>query len=390
VRKVVDTGVNDYMPQWSPDGLQIVFFAANWPTVRQDIYRINLDGSDLRRLTDTPRVVDEDPRWSPDGRHIVFQSDRDGNFQVYCMDPDGSNQQRLTRNRAQDYWPDWWMPPQAAASDRIVFVADRDGNGEIYVMNSDGSDQQRLTRNSTWDGAPTWSPDGTQIAYYTHRTEQSWALIVMNADGSSPRPLTDGQSDPICAFGPAWSPDGQWIVFTVEPNPRPTCEMKHTEVAIIRIDGSGYTLLTENDFNDLASSWSPDGARLAFSSNRDGQEEIYTMNVDGSDQRRLTDDPATDILPAWSPDGQHIVFVSDRDGDYEIYTMDVDGANLIRLTRNPGWDYWPTWSPDGSLILFSSGADMRSLDLYVMGVDGTNIRRLTDSPGIEFEAGWQP
>ena len=101
-RRLVDTGLDDYFPDWSPDGKQIVFFAANWPTIQQDIYVVNADGSDLRRLTDTPRVVDENPQWSPDGSKIVFQTDRDGNFEIYMMDPDGSNQQNVTRNPGRD------------------------------------------------------------------------------------------------------------------------------------------------------------------------------------------------------------------------------------------------------------------------------------------------
>ncbi|HSB66931.1 MAG TPA: hypothetical protein VLD65_10150 [Anaerolineales bacterium] len=108
IRKVIDTGMNDYFPDWSPDGSQITFFGTEWPRVRQDIFTVYTDGSSLVNLTNTPQVVDEDPKWSPDGSKIIFQSDRDGNFEIYLMNTDGSQPQNLTRDTGRDYAPDWW------------------------------------------------------------------------------------------------------------------------------------------------------------------------------------------------------------------------------------------------------------------------------------------
>lgn len=401
IKKIVDTGVNDYFPDWSPDGQQLAFFAADWPTVKQDIYVVNADGSGLRKLTDTPRTVDEDPRWSPDGRQIVFQSDRSGAFDIYMMNADGSNPQPLTRNAGQNYWPDWTKGAarqpgsKAGGSGLIAFVSDRDGQPHLYVMNADGSQQQRLTRLSTAEYAPSWSPDGAQLAYYTHLTAQSWAIMVVNVDGAAePRALTEAAGDTVCSFAPLWSPDGQRIAFTVEPNPKPTCEMKHTEIAVMDADGSHVQFLTHNDANDLVVAWSPDGAQLLFVSNRDGKNEIYWMSAGGDASgtpgpRRLTGTDSTNSMPSLSPDGQHIAFVSDRDGDDEIYVMEMDGANPTRLTHRPGWDWQPTWSPDGREIVFVSKQGGNNLDIFVMQADGANIRRLTDSPGWDFEPVWQ-
>jgi Tol biopolymer transport system component len=395
VHKVVDTGLNDYSPDWSPDGARITFFAANWPSVRQDIYTVNADGSDLINITNTPQVVDEGPRWSPDGSKIIFQSDRDGNFEIYLMNADGSQAQNLTRNQGADYWPGWVVP----FSVKIAFVSDHGGNPQIYLMSDrggqvempvDSSDWQRLTSGTQDNYFPAWSPDSKQIAYYTHFSWQSWAIMVMDADGGNAHQLTPSGGETICSFGPVWSPDGQRIAFTIEPNPSPTCEMKHTEIAVINTDGSGFQILTQNDTNDLAYSWSPDGSQLVFTSNRDGKDEIYIMNADGSNQRRLTPLESTNSMPSLSPDGCTIAFVSNRDGNDEIYLLGVDGSNSTRLTNNPAADWQPAWSPDGGQIVFTSGSLSGGFDLFVINTDGTGLRRLTNTPGWQFEPAWQP
>ncbi len=107
IEKLIDTGLEDYSPDWSPDGTQIVFFAFDLPSIRQDIYVVNSDGSNLQNLNSTPQVVDESASWSPDGSQILFHTDRDGNFEVYIMNADGSQQTNLTNDRGRDYCPDW-------------------------------------------------------------------------------------------------------------------------------------------------------------------------------------------------------------------------------------------------------------------------------------------
>ena len=136
----------------------------------------------------------------------------------------------------------------------------------------------------------------------------------------------------------------------------------------------------------VASLWlatSPLHGKIVFYSNRDGNNEIYTMNSDGTNQTRLTFNKVSDIRPAWSPNGQQIVFESYRDDDQrtEIYMMDADGSNQRRLTHYPGWDADPDWSPDGSQIAFSSdrnGGPSRG-NIFVMDTDGSNVRQVTDA-----------
>jgi len=289
----------------------------------------------------------------------------------------------------------------------IAFVSTRGGNGEIYVMNASGSNPRRLTNNRVWDGYPTWSPDGTQIAYYTYRTEKDWVIQVMDADGAeqgsgNPRRLTDSGT---CDGAPYWSPDGaDEYIRRIAYSSDADCTARHREIYVMDADGGNPRNLTQDDADDVSCSWSPDSQQIVFASNRDGDNEIYVMNSDGSQVRQLTDNDAEDFMPAWSPVSSQIAFVSNRDGNDEIYVMDVGGAeqgagSVQRLTDDPAVDWFPFWSPDGAdeyirQIVFNSRRD-GNLEIYVMDVEGAaqgspNVRRLTNNPADDFNAVWQP
>ena len=121
--------------------------------------------------------------------------------------------------------------------------------------------------------------------------------------------------------------------------------------------------------------------KIAFTSGRDGNSEIYVMDADGTNLKRLTNSPANDFEPSWSPDGSKIAFASNRDGNVEIYVMDADGRNLRRLTNSASaHDHNPSWSPDGSKIAFASIVNYTKYQIYLINADGTNLRRLTDLP----------
>jgi dipeptidyl aminopeptidase/acylaminoacyl peptidase len=273
--------------------------------------------------------------------------------------------------------------PPLGGDGLIAFVSDRDGNGEIYVMNADGSDQRRLTHFRDFDGVPTWSPDGRQLAYYTHLSHSRWIIQTMDADGGNQRALTDNDA---CDGAPFWSPDGARIAFTTAFD----CDPDNREIVVMNADGSNQVKLTDNDADDYLSAWSPDSQQIAFVSDRDGNDEIYIVNADGNAPRRLTDSSSHDHMPAWSPNGKQIAFVSDRSGNDEIYVIDVNGETARQLTNHPSTDWFPFWSPDGTQLLFSSKRDSGDLDVYVMNADGTNLRQLTDNPRQDFNAVWQP
>ena len=159
------------------------------------------------------------------------------------------------------------------------------------------------------------------------------------------------------------------------------------EIYSINLHGGNETRLTNNLTNDQFPSWSPDGTKIVFGSNRDGNYEIYTMDADGTNQTRLTNHINTDYYPTWSHDGTKIAFTSWRDGNGEIYTMDADGTNLTNVTNNIKEDSSPSWSLDGSKIVFKSCSDGNS-EIYTMNTDGTNQVRITETGSDEMYPVW--
>ena len=285
------------------------------------------------------------------------------------------------------------------AQARIAFASNRDGNAEIYVMDADGDNPRRLTNNRGADLSPSWSPDGKRIAFVSDRDGHvhirgwpTYEIYVMDADGGNEQNLTN---DPNNDKSPSWSPDGKHIVFSSD---RDNNRDHNIEIYVMDADGGNLQRLTNNLTEDEHPSWSPDGKRIAFSARRDGHfendfgitYEIYVMDADGGNLQRLTENRNNDWNSSWSPDGERIAFMSDRKGDvvnWDIYVMDADGGNLQRLTENRVYDSSPSWSPDGKRIAFFSFRD-ENAEIYVMDADGGNEQNLTNNPHADDSPTW--
>jgi Tol biopolymer transport system component len=159
------------------------------------------------------------------------------------------------------------------------------------------------------------------------------------------------------------------------------------QICVMNDDGEDVRRLTEGTGNETPS-WSPDGERIAFTSQRDGNWEIYVMNAEGSDQKRLTRTSSGAALayPRWSPDGAKLAYVSYSGREFgpgvasDIHIMNADGTGQVNLTRSTATDFDPAWSPDGGFLAFSSdrdGDDEFDVSVYLIDVQSGEVERYT-------------
>jgi TolB protein len=311
---------------------------------RTELWVMNADGSGNRMLARGGELYDplRFGAWSPDGRRIAFS--RSASFgEIYVVNADGSGQPRLTQ-RAGEFMSLRWSPDGR----KILFSCLRCWDGprsrlsgwaEVYVMNADGSAPRNLTRDPRTEWSPEWSPDGRKIAFGRLEPGERSEIVVMNADGSGKRTLADGA-------GPVWSPDGRKLAFVKRGGAGPTRLAVRfqgfNEIYVMNADGSGQRRLTRNELPDGAPAWSPDGQQILFVRGwPDGKTRLYVMNADGSKQRNLGVHPAGSY--AWSPDGRLIAFTRGR--GFEVAVMNADGSGLRDLTHSRTGNFFEAWSP---------------------------------------------
>jgi len=263
------------------------------------VFAVNGDGSDLRRLTQTPGAAFEgSPAFSSDGRRIAYGC---GNFELCIMNADGSSPTRVTTND----WP----------------------------------------REFRYDRDPAWSPDGTKLAF-TRTSRGRSAIWIVNPDGSGLRQLPTPRGHNA---NPAFSPDGTRIAFDYVPGSGVT-SMGGKRLYVVGVDGGAAQPLTGEDDSAEDPAWSPDGARLVFS--RPGFDDAFArlvvVNADGTAERRLATGTLSATNPAWSPDGTTIAFAGRRSGRLLIYSVAAGGGPATRVTSGRATDLDPAWQPSGS------------------------------------------
>ena len=380
---------------WSPDGQSLAVVATDPASGGSlDIILIDLE-SPQQPVNLTPHPGDDQfPVWSPDGKRLAFQSDRDGNDEVYVMYANGSAQTPLTNRPGFDGQPVW-----SGDSQRLAFVSDRTGQPAIFVMTDNGGELTALTAPAIAAAAPAWQPPPpapfVDILVYAQSSGGLNDIYTVDINGSSQQDLT---RDPgLDNTMPAWSPDGSQIAFAstetgnydifVQTMPE---AQPQTDTTGSVDSANGPVNLTNNPAKDMKPAWSPDGSQLAFESDRSGQWQVWMMNSDGSNLRQLTSGPHHSGNPAWSPDGSQIAFASTRLGNFDIYLVNLnDSGEPVNLTRTPANEFYPNWSPDGKQLAFRSDQNDNH-QIYVVNADGSGVRQLMFTEADDDQPAWSP
>ena len=347
-RQLTHNPADDSHPVFSPDGTAIAFTSDRKNETADAFLLLDLSGSEIvLPLTDWLSDETVEPGcWSPDGTTIAFYSNRNGKEDIYLVSAEVLRVQIVLGDPKKNLG----FPSYSPDGRYILFTAElEDKSTELSIYDTATKQTSVIRKSELGDAAPVWSPDGSWIAFQS-RQGSNTEICVIRPDGSGFKNLTN---HPARDLTPTWSADSKRIAFTSNRGP----STQVFQLLVMNADGTNQRQIYASSGSVAAPAWSRD-FKIYFADdkedNRTGNFEIFSL-PDGSvdPPRRLTVRKRYDVSPAPSPKSRSVVFTSELDGNSEVYWMSDSGTGLVRLTRNAAADVSPNWSPDGGRIIFS-------------------------------------
>ena len=261
-------------------------------------------------------------------KKIVFVSNKSGNEDIFSMNLDGSELIQLTDHSGNDMYPS--VSPDGK---KIAYTSDIEGSWQLIIMNWDGTEKTQITFNPERDAYPTWSFDSRYI-FFEMRIEGNWELYRIDSDGSNTKRLT---------FNPEaddWHPRAHPFEYKVIYE---SGTVGHEDIYIMDYDGENIKKISDFNLRKRVPSMSRDGGIIVFGGYEGKTSDIFTMDYNGENIKKLTDNPENDIHPCISPDNIYIAYDGFINGNKEIIIMNIDGSNKIQLTNMPGDDWGPVF-----------------------------------------------
>ena len=314
---------------------QVVFSSRRW--WNYDIFISDIYGENSTQITKN-KWIDFNPSISSDLKKLMFISDRSGNRDIYIADLEwldgyaqwrATNLKNITNSKEND-----WTPVYSPIENKILFSTyfSENDNYDIFLMNDDGGEKENLTNTSTYEKFPQFSPDGSFIIYQGWQRGKMDIYFLSLLDKNKINITNNVNSHDIIPHGRAISPNEESIIFTSERD-------GNRNIYLMNIDGSSIDQLTKDVASDYEPAFAPSGESVVFTSERDGNKEIYLIDLETRKIQNLTNNSADDWNPRFYPDGRKIVFQSLRDGNWEIYVMNLNGTRQINISNHPSTDY---------------------------------------------------
>jgi tricorn protease len=369
----------DTKPRVSPDGKRIAFTSKR--TGNLEVFVVSIDGGEPRQVT-FHSAMDVATDWSPDGAKILFFSGREPSgtgTEVFEVDAKGGTARRLTRDGGRDgaYSPDgksivyargWNLPFQDEYRGSANF--------DLWVQDLAGGPPRPVTKTARNEMNPGWAADGKSVWYLAEDQEGVFGACAVGCDGSEARRVTAWSDGDVRRATLGW--DRRTLAFerdarlyTVDllaPEPKAT-PIDVTIETDVRNAGSETRTITDGPEHV---SVSPDGTQVAAAVRGD----LWVLPAAGGEGTRITSGPATDDWPRWSPDGKRLLFFSDENGNQDVWTVDLATKERKAVVSSPKDDAFPSWAPDGRRIVYTSERTGNK-DLFVLDLESGEERQLT-------------